>query len=54
MPEPEDDVERVIEAAIWRRAKGDPAALARTILEELWEAGYEVTRRPDVIPIKTG
>jgi hypothetical protein len=51
MPEPEDEIERVIEAAIWRRAQGDPAALARAILEALWEAGYDVTRRPDMIPV---
>ena len=49
---PEDDIEQVIEAAIWRRVKGDPAALARAIIESLWEAGYDVTLRPDAIPIR--
>jgi hypothetical protein len=52
MPEPEDEVERVLEAAIWRCPKGDLAALARAVLEELWEAGYDVTRRSDVIPMR--
>ena len=33
MPEPEDDVERVIEAAIWRRARGDPGALSAPFLK---------------------
>jgi hypothetical protein len=48
----EDDVERAIVAAIQQHVKGDPAPLARAILETLWEAGYEVTRRPDMIPIR--
>jgi hypothetical protein len=52
MPEPEDDVERLIIAAISRHSRDDPTALARAILEMLWEAGYDVTRRPDVIPIR--
>jgi hypothetical protein len=52
MPEPEDNVERVIAAAVRPHSKRDPAALARVILEELWEAGYEVTPRHDVIPIR--
>ncbi len=47
----EDEIERIIAACIDRHSKGDPAALARTILQELWEAGYDVTRRPDMIPI---
>ena len=41
----EDDVERAIVAAIQQHVKGDPAPLARAILETLWEAGY-VTRAP--------
>jgi hypothetical protein len=48
----ENGVERVIVAAIWQHSKGDPATLARMIVEELWEAGYDVTRRPDMIPIR--
>jgi hypothetical protein len=52
MSESQDDAERVILAAIRRHSKGDPAALARAILEQLWEAGYDVTRRPDTIPIR--
>ena len=53
MPEPEGDIERIIEAAIWGRSKGDPAALARAILEDLWDAGYDVTHRPDVVPTRS-
>ena len=52
MPEPEDDVERVITAAVSPHSKSDPAALARLILEELWAAGYDVTPRHHVIPIR--
>jgi hypothetical protein len=52
MPEPEDDVERLIVAAISRHAQSDPARVAWAILETLWEAGYDVTRRPDMIPIR--
>ena len=52
MPEPEDEIERLIVACVERHAQGSPAALARAILETLWEAGYDVTRRPDVIPIR--
>jgi hypothetical protein len=52
MGKPENDVERVIVAAIWQHSRGDPAALARMIIEELWEAGYDVTRRLDMIPIR--
>ena len=47
MPEPEDDVERVIAACVERHSYSGPAALARTILETLWKAGYDVTCRPD-------
>jgi hypothetical protein len=52
MPEPEDDIERTILACVERHSNNCPAALARAILETLWEAGYEVTRRPDMIPIR--
>ena len=52
MTRPEDDIERVIVTAIWQHSKDDSAALARAILEELWEAGYDVTRRPDMILIR--
>jgi hypothetical protein len=52
MPELEDNVERIIVATIWRHPKADPATLARMIVEELWETGYDVTPRPDVIPIR--
>jgi hypothetical protein len=52
MPEPKDDVEQVIFNTLCRRSKGDPEALARAILESLWEAGYDVTRLPDMIPIR--
>ena len=46
-----DEIERMIVACVKRLSKSNPAALARAILETLWE-GYEVTRRPDVIPIR--
>lgn len=52
MPEPEDDVERIIEAAIRRHSAGAAAMLRHAILESLWTAGYDVTRRPDMIPIR--
>jgi hypothetical protein len=47
----EDDIERIIDAALTRRSGANPAALRRTILEFLWDAGYDVTHRPDMIPI---
>ena len=50
MPEPEP--EQIIAAAIERHAKGDPAALAVAIIERLWEAGYEIRPRPDLIQIR--
>jgi hypothetical protein len=57
MPEPPDDVERVIAACIAacveQNAGRGPDGLARAILDSLWEAGYEVTRRPDMIPIRS-
>jgi hypothetical protein len=52
MPEPEDEIEQIIEAAIRRYSPGEPAPVRRAILESLWDAGYDVTRRPDVIPIR--
>jgi hypothetical protein len=52
MKNPEDDIERAIVAAIQRHSRDNPAALTRAILEALWKAGYEVTRRPDLIPIR--
>lgn len=52
MPGPQDDAEQVIAAALCGRLKGDPETLARAIFESLWEAGYDVTRRPDMIPIR--
>ena len=51
MTTPEDEAEGIIEAAIRRHSPVDAAALMRAILESLWDAGYEVTRRPDMIPI---
>ena len=42
MPEPLDDPERIIVAAIELHARGNVAALKRVILNELWEAGYDV------------
>lgn len=52
MPEPDEDVERVIFDVIGRYSGGNPKALARAILKSLWEAGYDVTLRPDMIPIR--
>ncbi len=46
------DPERIIAAAIERDAKSNPAALARAILDELWEAGFDVRPRLDEIPIR--
>ena len=46
------EIERIIAATIERRARGNVPALVRAILEELWEAGYEVRPRPDLIPIR--
>ena len=50
--EPEDYVERLIAACVVRHSNSGPEALARIILEMLWEAGYDVTHRPDLIPIR--
>jgi hypothetical protein len=44
---PEYHPERIIVAVIKRYAKRDSAALARAILDELWEAGYDLRPRPD-------
>jgi hypothetical protein len=49
---PEDEIERLVAAALERHAKDGPARIARAILEELWEAGYDVVRRPNIIPIR--
>ena len=49
---PEDDVERIIVSCLERHPTSGAAALARAILETLWEAGYDVTRRSDLIPIR--
>jgi hypothetical protein len=40
------DPERIVARAIELHAKGDPDALARAILNELWEAGYDVRPMP--------
>lgn len=48
----EDDVERLIAACAQRNVGHGPETLARAILEGLWDAGYDVTRRPDLIPIR--
>lgn len=47
-----DDIERLIAACTKRHSGRGPDALARAMLESLWEAGYHVTRRPDMIPIR--
>lgn len=46
-----DKIERIIAAALERHAS-DPATLATVIIERLWDAGYEVRPRPDLIPIR--
>src|SRR3977135_185893 len=48
---PGAESERVIVAAIEKHARGDVAALARGIIEELRAAGLEI-RRTDEIPIR--
>ena len=49
---PEDEVERIITAVIERHAKDNAPTLASAILEALWEAGYDVRLRPEMIPIR--
>jgi hypothetical protein len=49
-PREESEIERIIVAAIEKHARGDVAALARGIIEELRAAGLEI-RRTDAIPI---
>jgi hypothetical protein len=45
----EVEVERVIAVAIYRHAKGDIDALARNIIADLREAGFEI-RRASTVP----
>jgi hypothetical protein len=51
LADPRAESERVIVAAIEKHARGDVAALARGIIEELRAAGLEI-RRSDEIPIR--
>jgi len=53
MAEPRDEleIERVIVAAIYRHARGNVIYLARAIVADLREAGFEI-RRADAIPIR--
>jgi len=44
---PEDEMERIVAAAIERHVKGDPVRLARAIIEQLWEAGFDLRLRLD-------
>jgi hypothetical protein len=46
MPEPEEEVERIIEAVIKRYSAGNPAMLRQAIVESLWNAGYEIAAGP--------
>ena len=41
-PEELDEPEQIIAAALKHHPRRDPAALTRQILEQLWEAGYEI------------
>jgi hypothetical protein len=41
-PEVLDDPEHIIGAILKRDAQRDPESLTRAILEQLWEAGYDV------------
>jgi hypothetical protein len=50
-PQEESEVERVIVAAIYRHARGNVIYLARAIVADLREAGFEI-RRADAIPIR--
>jgi hypothetical protein len=40
-----DDPEQIIAATLKRHLQGNPESLTRQILEELWEAGYDVRPR---------
>ena len=53
MAEPRDgvEIERVIAVAIYRHSPDDIEALARAIVADLREAGFEI-RRADAIPIR--
>jgi hypothetical protein len=51
LADPRAESERVIVAAIEKYARGDVAALAPGIIEELRAAGLEI-RRTDTIPIR--
>lgn len=49
MPELQSEPERVIAAAIWKHARGDPDALARVIVAELEAAGYRIVPASEAI-----
>ena len=46
------DAERIITAAIERHAEGGVVALARAIIDELEQAGFEIRRRPEIAPTR--
>lgn len=50
-PVPEDDPESIIAIAVKRHVKGDPEALAQALMEQLWEAGFDIRPRTDLVPI---
>lgn len=53
MPASYPDPEAIITETIYKHARGDIERLARAIIEELWEAGYDIRPRgDDVIPIR--
>jgi len=46
------DYDRIIAETIARRKTADPIGLTIVIVERLWDAGYEIAPRPDLIPIR--
>ena len=49
MPEPEDEIEQIIANVIERHGATDPMRTMRAIIEGLWEAGYEIRPKPDIV-----
>lgn len=47
-----DDPEKIIADTVARSARGTPNRIARAILDELWNAGYEIVPKRNLIPIR--